>query len=1265
MSSASTSGGLVFVSHDSEDAELAGELVEGIGERGFARVFLSTQRERGIQGGERWETTLYEHLRRASAVVFLLTPASAESRWCFAELALARAFGKPILTASDPPGLTHPLTVSEQTIALRRDGGIPLSVDDVAGWLSQRIDPSDLPWPEGKCPYPGVESYTAEYEPVFYGRENEVRDILDAFAPLRRSPGLRRLVAVVGPSGCGKSSLVRAGVAPLLSRRPGWAVLQPFAPATDPLQGMAAAVADCIARTGEPANVDELMASLAAHDISSLERLARSDNPEGDQPQIVLVVDQFEELVTESIPSERSVFLELLDRLARGDLAVWVLITVRIEFVGGAEPNEVSEFLGAGALRHVLLPLTSDGASIRQVAARPAAKAGASIDDDLLDRIVDDVVSGDRSGASLPLLAFALRETWVRMEERRRSDVEPRTLTLADYAKTGGVDGVIAQQAKHATDQLALVGCQDEVLPTLSRFVVPTEVGDGVVRRRVPVGDLRGCAETVARAFESRRLLRVVDDHEPSFEVTHEAVFGEWKELRAYVQEHRQEIRDVAEAARRAQAWDRGGRDPGDVLRGSLLVRVAHVPNAREDPMLADYLEASIRADRESRIALVAERAQRAAEEALDQLPTQPLAAMTKAVREAVACRDEEIVPPLRLQEALYESLCRARETRREEAHSSAVAAVAATGGDLVASGGDDGRIRLWDRSGERPPLAAEGHRAGILGLTFSPDAAELASAGADGRILLWIVDGRADPRELDVHPDVPTAIAYDPRNRRLAAVTESGALLLWGLNDLRLIAEAAAHDSFATACAFHPDASRLYTAGSDGTIAVWDAAELRLLARAPAHTGPATCLATSRDGVRLASGGLDGCIRLWSDELAEVGPPLEGHRRLVTAVGFSREGRSVVSAGFDGTLRQFGLDGRASEAALIGHAETVCAMALAPDSGEVVSGGVDRTVRWWSARGRLLSDPIVGFPEPLNTVLFIPDGRLLASYDEKIWCFSDEGEQIGEPWEGHESFVWGLTLAPTGDLVASASADRTLRLWDLEGRQLAPPLTGHTGDVQNAAFTPDGSRLASASLDGSVRLWSREGASLHERLGGHGSQVNIVRVVPTGSQELVLSGAGDGTLCLWTLSGELRRSQSAHDGPVRYAALAGDGARLVSVGELGELRCWSLDLEPSGRPITAHDGPVSMVVGDPLGLAFTAGADGTVRRWTTALEPFGEPVLAHPGGTWALDADGTGARIATGGADGSIRIWRAGEWRTWLAEVEQRSAGLELATTD
>src|SRR5439155_3244463 len=133
--------------------------------------------------------------------------------------------------------------------------------------------------------------------------------------------------------------------------------------------------------------------------------------------------------------------------------------------------------------------------------------------------------------------------------------------------------------------------------------------------------------------------------------------------------------------------------------------------------------------------------AKQTAKEVLDQLPAEPVAALTKVRDEATACRAEDIVPPLRLQEALYETVCRAREMRCEQAHWSAVGAVAAARGGLVASGGADGRIRLWDSDRERPMLAAEGHRAGIVALGFSSDGMRLASAGADGRILLWPVD--------------------------------------------------------------------------------------------------------------------------------------------------------------------------------------------------------------------------------------------------------------------------------------------------------------------------------------------------------------------------------------------------------------------------------------------------------------------------------------------------------------------------------------------
>ncbi len=222
----------IFISHSSKDNDLARALEARLGGRDYHSVFLDFDPEKGIAGGQSWERTLYRKLRACRAVIALCTDDYLRSHWCFAELALARMEGKPVIgLLADPldAGAPLPAILSErQLIDLR------LSEDQgfVRLWRAlERLDLTGVAtnWNPKESPYLGLNAYQEEHAPVFFGREDEALagiELLD-----RGAPGL---VLVLGASGSGKSSLVRAGMLSRLRSRDDWLIIDPFRPGRDP-----------------------------------------------------------------------------------------------------------------------------------------------------------------------------------------------------------------------------------------------------------------------------------------------------------------------------------------------------------------------------------------------------------------------------------------------------------------------------------------------------------------------------------------------------------------------------------------------------------------------------------------------------------------------------------------------------------------------------------------------------------------------------------------------------------------------------------------------------------------------------------------------------------------------------------------------------------------------------------------------------------------------------------------------------------------------
>jgi hypothetical protein len=230
----------LFISHSGEDEAIASRVRDFLAAEGYGAIFLDFDAESGLRVGQEWEPQLWSELRRADAVLFLDSAASRRSKWCFAELAVARAIGLTII----------PLIVGEES----QDGligaiqGVNLSegFDGLAAKLRRalrEVDPADsFGWDRTRAPYPGLQAFEPEDAAVFFGREDEVKELERRLHPTLVH-GARRLLVLVGPSGSGKSSLVRAGLIPRLDGRSGWLVLPPMEPGPRPVSRLAGLLA--------------------------------------------------------------------------------------------------------------------------------------------------------------------------------------------------------------------------------------------------------------------------------------------------------------------------------------------------------------------------------------------------------------------------------------------------------------------------------------------------------------------------------------------------------------------------------------------------------------------------------------------------------------------------------------------------------------------------------------------------------------------------------------------------------------------------------------------------------------------------------------------------------------------------------------------------------------------------------------------------------------------------------------------------------------
>ncbi|MGF1936023.1 MAG: eIF2A-related protein [Nostoc sp. ChiQUE02] len=236
---------------------------------------------------------------------------------------------------------------------------------------------------------------------------------------------------------------------------------------------------------------------------------------------------------------------------------------------------------------------------------------------------------------------------------------------------------------------------------------------------------------------------------------------------------------------------------------------------------------------------------------------------------------------------------------------------------------------------------------------------------------------------------------------------------------------------------------------------------------------------------------------------------------------------------------------------------------------------------------------------------------------------------------EGHLSGVNSTTFSRGRSLIASASADTTIKLWRPDG-SLFKTLSGHEDVVNSVSFSPDGQIVASASQDKTVKLWSREGQLLATLL-GHQAVVNSVSFSSDG--QIIASASTDKTVKLWSRDGKLLKTLQGHDGAVLGVAWSPDGQTIASVSADKTLKLWSQDGKLL-KTLQGHEDAVKSVAWSPDGKAIaSASLDQTIKLWNLEGKLV-RTLSGHSAGVTSVSFSRDGNTIASASTDETIKLW-------------------------
>ncbi|MEG4225422.1 AAA-like domain-containing protein [Microcoleus sp. N9_B2] len=557
--------------------------------------------------------------------------------------------------------------------------------------------------------------------------------------------------------------------------------------------------------------------------------------------------------------------------------------------------------------------------------------------------------------------------------------------------------------------------------------------------------------------------------------------------------------------------------------------------------------------------------------------------------------------------------------------------------GQLIASASGDTTVKLWRRDGTLLKTL-KGFKASASKVKFSPDGKLIVSSGADGTLKLWRVDGTL-LKTLTGHGEIVTQVVFSPDGQLIASASDNGIVKLWQ-RDGTLLNTLPDIQSPVLSIAFSPDGKTLATGNGDGKLQLWQR-DGSLLRSFTAHDAAINALAFSRNGQIIVSGSDDKMLKFWSLDGTSLNS-IKGHDSTIKDLAFSPSGDTLFSASWDGTVKLWKLRSPLLTV-LRGHTAGIWGVAFSPD-GQFVASSSPKEVILWGKDG--ISNRRLKGPNPLfSSVAISPDGKIIAtvSADQSVKLWSANGILL-HSLKGHQGGIRKVAFSPDGKMIASSSTDRTVKLWRVDGTEIAT-FRGHTAGTWGVAFSPDGSTLVSSSGDKTVKLWHlasvlnnqrkldsksevKSEDSLFKTLQGHNSAVMNVAFSPNG--ELIVSVSEDKTAKLWSRDGKLLHTLKGHDSGIWSVAFSPDSQTIATGSNDGMIKLWKSDGTFLANLIGHNAGVKGLAFAADGKTLASASEDKTVILWNLEQSVELDKVVAA-GCDWVRDYLRTNAEVEEG----------------------------------
>lgn len=1129
-------------------------------------------------------------------------------------------------------------------------------------------------------------------EPL-HGRDREALDLSDLLIA-------ERIVLLYSPSGAGKTSLIQAGLLPLL-RSEGFRVMPAMRVSLRPSQEQCRDLPPNHNRYVLSAllSLEELwpvakqipLPDLAAISLSEyLERWKAAENDETQEQRVVLVFDQFEEILTVE-PADHDAKIEFFTQLGAAlRQPNWsALMAMREEFLAGLDPYQ--RYLPTRLKNTFRLDLLSPETACR-IAEQSAEAGGVPFSPSAAQKLADDLCS------------IQVQQPDGSLEEHKGAHVEPVQLQVVCYqlwehlpegtprieeAHLQAAGDVNAALAAYYADCVKAAAEQSGVQEKLIREWVSAHLITSHGFRGQVMGGSKQSQELKQDALVSLLNAHLIRGERRRgatwYELAHDRLIKPIrKNNETWFQEH------LSLLQRQAALWEQHGRTDDLLFYGESLQR-AEAWVKEQQPALNEHEReflAACRKEKNARtnmqrlasvtqfaiivsllalvffaLALLANQRQKAAsrtarENALEAAMTSAhhkflsgedeLGALFAAVKNGKLLKETHANDRLKWQAAfnLRDILAGIHEKNRFDGHLGPVMSVAfSPDGTRLASGGMEKTIRLWPVLDGASSLPIE-NGGNVYGLSFNRDGSLLAAGGEDGQVKLWKTQTHAfEP--FSKHAAAVYSLSFSPDGKWLASSDFAGRIRVQHVPDGTLLRNFSTL-SFSTpgglsawSVRFSPDGARIAVAYSK-YIRVWNVADQTVFGTFSGHAALVRNIAFSPDGSLLASGSQDRTIKLWDMQRRTLRATI-AHSNGIRDLLFLPHS-SIVAGGDDGALTFWDVNSRRVLKTLAGHEGWVRSLSVSPDGTFIASGSMDRSIRLWNIMSEEEQLTFTGKTfASVNSVSFASDGQA-AAWSAGDYLLFKRSPSTLRKW--HVPDIIGVSLSPDGQFLASWQKYGTMTFRKAASGEIFA--TRKERGVSLLSFSADSRLLALGYRDGAIMLWNMPDLTLRQRLSGHHASISSLTFSADG--KWLASHSRDKTVKLWHLTGgTVFRTFSSHNGSISSLAFSADGKWLAEGGQNKKITLWETGADRAFRTFSSYAGAIVWSLSiSPDHHFLASGNNSMMTIWSVPeLKKLGT-LAGHTdtvmGVKFTNNTTGGGIELASASQDEVFKHWRIGD---------------------